>query len=112
MKLKEISYIHAEAYPAGELKHGPLALIDEEMPVVAIAPEYELAEKLVSNLEEVKARGGALYLFGNAKERLELSSGHYVSMPDCDFLLTPILYSIPLQILVLSRAASIVSSLL
>ena len=69
------------------------------MPVVAIAPEYELAEKLVSNLEEVKARGGALYVFGNAKERLELSSGHYVSMPDCDFLLTPILYSIPLQIL-------------
>ena len=99
LKLKEISYIHAEAYPAGELKHGPLALIDEEMPVVAIAPEHELAEKLVSNLEEVKARGGALYVFGNAKERLELSSGHYVSMPDCDFLLTPILYSIPLQIL-------------
>ncbi len=99
LKLKEISYIHAEAYPAGELKHGPLALIDEEMPVVAIAPEHELAEKLVSNLEEVKARGGALYVFGNAKEKLELSSGQYVSMPDCDFLLTPILYSIPLQIL-------------
>ena len=99
LKLKEISYIHAEAYPAGELKHGPLALIDGEMPVVAIAPEHELAEKLVSNLEEVKARGGALYVFGNAKEKLELSSGQYVSMPDCDFLLTPILYSIPLQIL-------------
>ena len=99
LKLKEISYIHAEAYPAGELKHGPLALIDEEMPVIAIAPEHELAEKLVSNLEEVKARGGALYVFGNAKEKWELSTGKYVNMPECDFLLTPVLYSIPLQIL-------------
>ena len=62
LKLKEISYIHAEAYPAGELKHGPLALIDENMPVIALAPESEIAEKLVSNLEEVKARGGTLYL--------------------------------------------------
>ncbi len=99
LKLKEISYIHAEAYPAGELKHGPLALIDERMPVVAIAPEHELAEKLVSNLEEVKARGGALYVFGNAKEKLSLERGKYISMPECDFLLTPILYTIPLQIL-------------
>ena len=99
LKLKEISYIHAEAYPAGELKHGPLALIDERMPVVAIAPEHELAEKLVSNLEEVKARGGALYVFGNAIEKLSLERGKYISMPECDFLLTPILYTIPLQIL-------------
>ena len=99
LKLKEISYIHAEAYPAGELKHGPLALIDERMPVVAIAPEHELAEKLVSNLEEVKARGGGLYVFGNAKEKLSLERGKYISMPECDFLLTPILYTIPLQIL-------------
>ena len=99
LKLKEISYIHAEAYPAGELKHGPLALIDERMPVVAIAPEHELAEKLVSNLEEVKARGGALYVFGNAKEKLTLERGKYLSMPECDFLLAPILYTIPLQIL-------------
>jgi len=99
LKLKEISYIHAEAYPAGELKHGPLALIDERMPVVAIAPEHELAEKLVSNLEEVKARGGALYVFGNAKEKLTLDRGKYLSMPECDFLLAPILYTIPLQIL-------------
>ena len=99
LKLKEISYIHAEAYPAGELKHGPLALIDERMPVVAIAPEHELAEKLVSNLEEVKARGGALYVFGNAKEKLSLERGKYISMPECDFLLAPILYTIPLQIL-------------
>ena len=63
LKLKEISYIHAEAYPAGELKHGPLALIDENMPVIALAPESEIAEKLASNLEEVKARGGTLYVF-------------------------------------------------
>ena len=80
LKLKEISYIHAEAYPAGELKHGPLALIDERMPVVAIAPEHELAEKLVSNLEEVKARGGALYVFGNAKEKLSLETVSYTHL--------------------------------
>ena len=99
LKLKEISYIHAEAYPAGELKHGPLALIDENMPVVALAPESELAEKLVSNLEEIKARGGTLYVFGNAAGNMQINSGELITMPDCDFLLTPILYTIPLQIL-------------
>ena len=99
LKLKEISYIHAEAYPAGELKHGPLALIDENMPVIALAPESELAEKLVSNLEEVKARGGTLYVFGNAAGNMQINSGELITMPDCDFLLTPILYTIPLQIL-------------
>jgi glucosamine--fructose-6-phosphate aminotransferase (isomerizing) len=99
LKLKEISYIHAEAYPAGELKHGPLALIDENMPVVALAPESELAEKLVSNLEEVKARGGTMYVFGNATGKMEIDSGKLIKMPECDFLLTPILYTIPLQIL-------------
>ena len=99
LKLKEISYIHAEAYPAGELKHGPLALIDENMPVIALAPENELAEKLVSNLEEVKARGGTLYVFGNAAGNMQINSGELITMPDCDFLLTPILYTIPLQIL-------------
>ena len=99
LKLKEISYIHAEAYPAGELKHGPLALIDENMPVIALAPESELAEKLVSNLEEVKARGGTLYVFGNAVGNMQINSGELITMPDCDFLLTPILYTIPLQIL-------------
>ena len=99
LKLKEISYIHAEAYPAGELKHGPLALIDENMPVIALAPESELAEKLVSNLEEVKARGGTLYVFGNAAGNMQINSGELITMPDCDFLLTPILYIIPLQIL-------------
>ena len=99
LKLKEISYIHAEAYPAGELKHGPLALIDENMPVVALAPESELAEKLVSNLEEVKARGGTLYVFGDASSSIQIDSGKLMTMPTCDFLLTPILYTIPLQIL-------------
>ena len=99
LKLKEISYIHAEAYPAGELKHGPLALIDENMPVVALAPESELAEKLVSNLEEVKARGGTLYVFGDASSSMQIDSGKLMTMPTCDFLLTPILYTIPLQIL-------------
>ena len=99
LKLKEISYIHAEAYPAGELKHGPLALIDENMPVIALAPESEIAEKLVSNLEEVKARGGTLYVFSDPSVSIDVKSGSLVPMPKCDFLLTPIIYTIPLQIL-------------
>ena len=99
LKLKEISYIHAEAYPAGELKHGPLALIDENMPVVALAPESEIAEKLVSNLEEVKARGGTLYVFADPSVTIDISEGALITMPQCDFLLTPIVYTIPLQIL-------------
>tara|TARA_B100001113_G_scaffold45902_1_gene32539 strand:- start:333 stop:2159 length:1827 start_codon:yes stop_codon:yes gene_type:complete len=99
LKLKEISYIHAEAYPAGELKHGPLALIDENMPVIAVAPESEIAEKLVSNLEEVKARGGTLYVFSDPSVSIDVKSGSLVPMPKCDFLLTPIIYTIPLQIL-------------
>ena len=99
LKLKEISYIHAEAYPAGELKHGPLALIDENMPVIALAPESEIVEKLVSNLEEVKARGGMLYVFSDTSIKMDLSSGKFINKPECDFLLNPILYTIPLQIL-------------
>ena len=99
LKLKEISYIHAEAYPAGELKHGPLALIDEDMPVIALAPESEIAEKLVSNLEEVKARGGTLYVFSDPSISMDLKAGRLINMPKCDFLLTPIIYTIPLQIL-------------
>ena len=99
LKLKEISYIHAEAYPAGELKHGPLALIDENMPVIALAPESEIAEKLVSNLEEVKARGGILYVFADPSVTIDVNNGALVSMPMCDFLLTPIIYTIPLQLL-------------
>ena len=99
LKLKEISYIHAEAYPAGELKHGPLALIDDQMPVIATAPESDIAEKLVSNLEEVKARGGVLYVFADPTVKMDVKNGALISMPKCDFLLTPIIYTIPLQIL-------------
>ena len=99
LKLKEISYIHAEAYPAGELKHGPLALVDDTIPVVALAPEDSLVEKLLSNLEEVKARGGTLYVFSDPSVTMELKSGKIIKMPKCDFLLTPIIYTIPLQIL-------------
>ena len=99
LKLKEISYIHAEAYPAGELKHGPLALIDDQMPVIATAPESEIAEKLVSNLEEVKARGGVLFVFADPSVTMDVKNGALISMPKCDFLLTPIIYTIPLQIL-------------
>ena len=99
LKLKEISYIHAEAYPAGELKHGPLALIDKDMPVIALAPENELAEKLISNLEEVKARGGKIFVIGNAAGNMKLKPKNLINLPECDFLLTPILYTIPLQIL-------------
>jgi glucosamine--fructose-6-phosphate aminotransferase (isomerizing) len=99
LKLKEISYIHAEAYPAGDLKHGPLALIDKNMPVIALAPENELAEKLISNLEEVKARGGKLFVVGNAAGNMKLKAKNLINLPECDFLLTPILYTVPLQIL-------------
>ena len=99
LKLKEISYIHAEAYPAGELKHGPLALIDENMPVIALAPESEIAEKLISNLEEVKARGGTLYVCAGPSVTMDVKSGKLIHMPECDFFMTPIVYNIPLQIL-------------
>ena len=99
LKLKEISYIHAEAYPAGELKHGPLALIDENMPVIALAPESEIAEKLISNLEEVKARGGIIYVFADPTVNMDVKAGKLVHMPKCDFFMTPIVYNIPLQIL-------------
>jgi len=99
LKLKEISYIHAEAYPAGELKHGPLALIDDNMPVIALAPESEIAEKLISNLEEVKARGGTLYVFADPSVNMDIKSGKIIHMPECDFFMTPIVYNIPLQIL-------------
>ena len=99
LKLKEISYIHAEAYPAGELKHGPLALIDENMPVIALAPDSDIAEKLISNLEEVKARGGTLYVCADPSVNMDVKSGKLVHMPNCDFFMTPIVYNIPLQIL-------------
>jgi glutamine---fructose-6-phosphate transaminase (isomerizing) len=101
LKLKEISYIHAEAYPAGELKHGPLALVDEDMPVVTVAPDDELLEKLKSNLQEVRARGGELYVFADPRVQFGDRVGiHTMRMPALiqDFQ-APILYTIPLQLL-------------
>jgi glucosamine--fructose-6-phosphate aminotransferase (isomerizing) len=100
LKLKEISYIHAEAYAAGELKHGPLALVDKNMPVVAIAPKDALFEKLKSNLQEVRARGGELYVFADQDAGLSDSDGvHIITMPDHAGVLSPILHTIPLQLL-------------
>ena len=100
LKLKEISYIHAEAYPAGELKHGPLALVDKEMPIIAVAPNNDLHEKLKSNLEEVKARGGELYLFADKESGLQAGEGQVVlEVPHVSDLLAPIVYTIPLQLL-------------
>ncbi|MDM8189661.1 glutamine--fructose-6-phosphate transaminase (isomerizing) [Pseudomonas koreensis] len=100
LKLKEISYIHAEAYPAGELKHGPLALVDNDMPVVTVAPNNELLEKLKSNLQEVRARGGELIVFADVKAAMTNGEGtHVVQMPHIHDILSPILYTIPLQLL-------------
>jgi len=100
LKLKEISYIHAEAYPAGELKHGPLALVDASMPVVAIAPNDALLEKLKSNLQEVRARGGELYVVADADSHIESSEGvHVLRLPEHAGLLSPIVHTIPLQLL-------------
>ena len=100
LKLKEISYIHAEAYAAGELKHGPLALVDKEMPVIAIAPADELLEKLKSNLQEVRARGGQLFVFADAGSEISPSEGvHILPMPEHYGMLSPILHVIPLQLL-------------
>jgi len=100
LKLKEISYIHAEAYPAGELKHGPLALVDAEMPVVAIAPNDALLEKLKSNLQEVRARGGELYVVADLDSHLRASEGiHVIRLPEHAGHLSPIVHTIPLQLL-------------
>ncbi|MFI8644815.1 glutamine--fructose-6-phosphate transaminase (isomerizing) [Pseudomonas iridis] len=100
LKLKEISYIHAEAYPAGELKHGPLALVDNDMPVVTVAPNNELLEKLKSNLQEVRARGGELIVFADEKAGMANGEGtHVIQMPHIHDILSPILYTIPLQLL-------------
>ncbi|MES2078597.1 MAG: glutamine--fructose-6-phosphate transaminase (isomerizing), partial [Pseudomonadota bacterium] len=100
LKLKEISYIHAEAYPAGELKHGPLALVDDDMPVVTVAPNNELLEKLKSNLQEVRARGGQLIVFADEKAGMTNGEGtHVINMPHIHDTLSPILYTIPLQLL-------------
>ncbi len=100
LKLKEISYIHAEAYPAGELKHGPLALVDKEMPVVAIAPNDALLEKLKSNMQEVRARGGQLYVLADQDARLVSSEGvEVITLTDHAGILSPILHTVPLQLL-------------
>jgi glutamine---fructose-6-phosphate transaminase (isomerizing) len=100
LKLKEISYIHAEAYPAGELKHGPLALVTAQMPVVTVAPNDALLEKLKSNLQEVRARGGELYVFADADTRISSSEGtQVIRLPEHYGLLSPILHVVPLQLL-------------
>ncbi len=100
LKLKEISYIHAEAYPAGELKHGPLALVDKDMPVISVAPNDALLEKLKSNLQEVRARGGELYVFADANTHIRAADGiHVMQMPEHAGYLSPILHTIPLQLL-------------
>lgn len=100
LKLKEISYIHAEAYAAGELKHGPLALIDADMPVIVIAPNNELLEKLKSNIEEVRARGGLLYVFADRDAGFNNSEGmRIVSLPHVEEIIAPIFYTVPLQLL-------------
>ena len=100
LKLKEISYIHAEAYPAGELKHGPLALVDQYMPVVVIAPNDTLLEKVKSNMQEVRARGGELYVFADLDSHFSDSEGvHVIRTPRHVGLLSPILHTIPVQLL-------------
>ena len=100
LKLKEISYIHAEAYAAGELKHGPLALIDADMPVIVVAPNNELVEKLKSNVEEVRARGGLMYVFADRDARFVSDETMKVlEVPHCDPVIAPILYTVPLQLL-------------
>ncbi|EKE83334.1 glutamine--fructose-6-phosphate transaminase (isomerizing) [Idiomarina xiamenensis] len=100
LKLKEISYIHAEAYAAGELKHGPLALIDEDMPVIVVAPNNELLEKLKSNIEEVRARGGIMYVFADKNAHFGSDDSlHVLDVAHCDPLIAPIIYTVPLQLL-------------
>jgi glucosamine--fructose-6-phosphate aminotransferase (isomerizing) len=107
LKLKEISYIHAEAYPAGELKHGPLALVTSQMPVVAIAPNDALLEKLESNLHEVRARGGELFVFADADTRIRSGEGvRVIRMPEHYGALSPILHVVPLQLLAYHTAVA------
>jgi glucosamine--fructose-6-phosphate aminotransferase (isomerizing) len=107
LKLKEISYIHAEAYPAGELKHGPLALVTHEMPVVTVAPNDALLEKLKSNMQEVRARGGVLYVLADADSRIESGEGlHVIRMPEHYGPLSPLLHVVPLQLLAYHTAVA------
>ena len=100
LKPKEITYIHAEAYPAGELKHGPLALVDKDMPVIAVAPNDVLLEKLKSNLQEVRARGGELYVFADSDSEISMSEGmHLLRLPEHYGQLSALLHVVPLQLL-------------
>jgi glutamine---fructose-6-phosphate transaminase (isomerizing) len=101
LKLKEISYIHAEGYASGELKHGPLALVDADMPIVTVAPNNDLLEKLKSNLQEVRARGGELYVFADPDSGMQSSDGvHVLTMPrHVSYFQAPVVYTIPLQLL-------------
>ncbi len=107
LKLKEISYIHAEAYPAGELKHGPLALVTEAMPVVTVAPNDALLEKLKSNIQEVRARGGRLYVFADSDTQIQSSDGiQVIRLPEHYGDLSPILHVVPLQLLAYHTACA------
>jgi glutamine---fructose-6-phosphate transaminase (isomerizing) len=107
LKLKEISYIHAEAYPAGELKHGPLALVTAAMPVVTVAPNDQLLEKLKSNMQEVRARGGELYVFADSDTRIESAPGvHVIRLPEHYGALSPLLHTVPLQLLAYHTACA------
>lgn len=100
LKLKEISYIHAEGYPAGELKHGPIALVDKNIPIVAVAPNDKLIDKLKSNLQEVKARGGRLYVFADKDTNLKSEEGiKVIEVAPLDIAISPIIFSVPLQML-------------
>lgn len=101
LKLKEISYIHAEAYPAGELKHGPLALVDDQMPVVAVAPNDLLLEKLKSNVQEVRARGGQMFVFADEQVAAQMAHDrdHVIAVPSVGAFVAPMLYTVPMQLL-------------
>jgi glucosamine--fructose-6-phosphate aminotransferase (isomerizing) len=106
LKLKEISYIHAEGYPAGELKHGPIALIDEDMPVIVIAPHNELFEKTASNMQEVAARGGRIILITDEKGAAEcgIEPEALIVMPEMDPVFAPIVYALPIQMIAYQTA--------
>ena len=100
LKLKEISYIHAEGYAAGELKHGPLALVDKDMPVIGLMPENNLVDQVLSNLAEVKARQGLVYIFTNKKLKFKKGDKtHLITMPSCGHFIAPLVYVIPMQLL-------------
>jgi glucosamine--fructose-6-phosphate aminotransferase (isomerizing) len=108
LKLKELSYIHAEGYAAGEMKHGPIALIDESMPVIVVAPSDELFDKTASNLEEAAARGGRVILISDKAgiERLGRKATHVIEVPACDPFVTPLLYAVPVQLLAYHAAVA------